>query len=378
MGGAALGTYTVLPSVVPFSVYQGDNIVTSSFDRKLLVFPYGKAIDLEDYTITTFDTEENPVPKLTHAVAMNGRVFGVLDGKFYASEWNNYAGWNLNTAEETDTSLAWVSTTQSDADAGGDFTGVVCYDGHVIGFKRNFMHQIYNNKTPFRIVDIAKVGALSQAAICECNQILFFVGEDGVYAYTGGYPTRISDPLDINDFEGAVLGADERTLYCYLPSEVGTYTYDTVNGTWGALDNFGFTVATTVAGKCYAVKKDTYNDMVYSLCDQEEPVEFRFSSDLTMNGSLLEKRIKRIRLQLVSGGDPSSTGFDMALYDGSGRLLAKKSISNLANGNHVVSLITRTTCSYGHRLEVTGCGILEFRYLQIDYENGGERYGSEV
>lgn len=395
LGDYDLGSFDT-PTVAPFNVYtdEDNNLATATFERKILIFPGGKTFDpktkqIASINYTGIDKDKNPVtwlaPNLKHITVLNGRVFGVLDGKIYASEWNNYANFFPQTADELDedvSALPWISTTQSDVDANGEFTGITVYGGQVIGFKRNFMHMIYNNKNPFRIVDIAKVGAISQAAICEVNQVLFFVAEDGVYAFSGGTPTRISDKLNIpvGEWEGAVLGGDDRTLYCYLSAQskdnvAVTYTYDTVSGAWGSIaesfaDNDRVVMTATVNGKClYARGKKIHQ---YGGTPNES---FEFETDITFGRSLVEKKIKRLRLQVVhpTHNEGDYIGVSVLKSDGSWTGADKEFYPD-ENCSTVLSMLTRMTCDFGQKIRVEGKGEWEIRYLQIDYESGGEKY----
>ncbi len=393
-GGVFVGTLLddgVVPSVTAFNIYEGkpEDIVSAKFERRILIYPQCMSFNPEEIAwqeptdiLKPFNTSENAVPKLKQVTVLNGRVFGVLDGKFFASRWNNYADFLLPTATELDEDVSaypWVSTTQSDIDASGEFTGITVYNGQVIGFKRNFMHMIYNNKNPFRIVDIAKVGAISQQAICEVNQVLFFVADDGVYAFTGGVPTRISDKLNVPDgkWEGAMLGGDDRTLYCrvnfggyeYGDGEAWTiYTYDTVNGAWGNIQTRYYKPWAKVNGECLFSSVD-------ELCKRTVYYPgFSFNTDATYGGALVEKKIKRLRLQVVHPSHRESDYIKVSVLKADGNVAAAKEYSPAGECTTVLSMLTRMTCDFGQKIRVEGKGDWEIRYLQIDYESGEEKY----
>ena len=367
-------------SVAVFNAYAGNNIVTSQFNRIILIFPDALSFDPTstgaDRKLKSISTSDNPIPNFKHITVLNGRLFGVLDGKIFASEWNNYANFYTPNADELDEDVSahpWISTTQSDIDASGEFTGITVYGGQVIGFKRNFMHMVYNNKNPFRIVDIAKVGAISQAAICEVNQALFFIAEDGVYAFTGGVPTRISDKLNIpaGEWEGSMLGGDDRTLYCYHYRADVIYTYDTVNGAWGM-------VAQEISSKNMATVGDKclfgFDEEIYKLGGSPN-YTFEFETDITYGGSLVEKKIKRLRLQVnhPTHNEGDYIGVSVLKSDGSWTG-ADKEFRPDKNCSTVLSMLTRMTCDFGQKIRIEGAGEWEIRYLQIDYESGGEKY----
>lgn len=363
-----------IPSIALFNVYEGkpDDIVSAKFNRMILIYPYCLSFDPEgDGTLKTFNTSGNVVPKLKHVTVMNGRVFGVLDGKFYASEWNDYAGWRLSAADDSSdvlASRAWVSTTQSDIDASGEFTGITVYDGHVIGFKRNFMHMLYNNKNPFRIVDVAKIGAISQEAICECGQILFFASDDGIYAFTGGYPKKVSENLNVSDYNDTILGADDKTLYCFVPSENRVFTYDTASGMWGCIDGDSAITCARVENDCLY----STSDGIYKIGGGEHE-GFFLETDASFGGALIEKRIKRLRLQVCHTTHKEGDYITVEVVKSSGAT-ASKTLAPSKAGNSVISMITRMTCDFGQKIRVCGRGDWEIRYLQLDYESGGEKY----
>lgn len=382
-------TPSIPTSVVPFNVYseRGGNVVSSTFDRKILVFPqcvsFSPPTQSGELVLSAFDTGRNPVPQLSSATVHLGRLWGVKDGKFYASAWNNYADWLLPTADDLDddvSAMAWVSATQSDANAQGNFTAIAVYDNHVIGFKKNYMHMIYNNKNPFRIVDVARVGAISQQAVCECNQILFFVGEDGVYAFTGGYPERISDGLELTSFDGAVLGADDMTLYCAIPGD-GVYTFDTVNRAWGhyvgnVTENRDMPIqCAKVGGKClYAVFSDGVS-LVKRFGGDNYNVSFSFDTDATYGGQLTEKRLKRLRLQTAHKHHAAGDYLKVSVVSSpNGKVVVQKRIEPKGDGTYVLSSLLRMACDFGYVVRVEGHGDFEIRYMQTDYAAGGERY----
>lgn len=387
-GAFSMITSVIPTSVVPFNVYTeyDSNVVGSTYERKILVFPqcvsFTPPTESGSFLVSPINIDGNAVPALSFATVHLGRLWGVKDGKFFASGWNDYADWALPTAEQLDgdvSAFPWVSATQSDVNADGSFTAITVYDNHVIGFKKNYMHMIYNNKNPFRIVDIARVGALSQKAVCECNQILFFVGEDGVYAFTGGYPERISDVLELSSYEGAVLGADEVTLYCAIPGD-GVYTFDTVNRAWGRY--VGHTAerempiqCATVGGKCLYAASSGGSYVVKSFGGENYGISFSFDTDATYGGQLVEKRLKRIRLQAVHGHHAEGDFLRVSVLSSpEGKVVMCKTLTPAGDGTFVLSSLLRMACDFGHVVRVEGQGDFEIRYLQMDYTAGGERY----
>jgi hypothetical protein len=215
--GDALGTDAdfVHRSVVQFNVAEGtENIVSASFRRKLLVFPDRVSLDF-DISASGFTAASlgSTYPSIKYATVYGSRLFGVDDNLVYASSYNDYADWDLDTADETSDANAWVSMSQSNARADGVFTGIWTYDNHVVLFKRDFTQLVYNNKNPFRIVDVTAYGAVSQRAIAEAEGVLYFASPDMVYAFTGGIPKAIGDELSVKDYRDACMGSYKDSLY---------------------------------------------------------------------------------------------------------------------------------------------------------------------
>ncbi len=219
--------------VVQFNVAKNtENIVASEFERKLLIFPDCVSMDFRPASNNPISDLGDTYPDLHMATVYGSRVFGVDTNLVYASAYNDYANWDLDTADDTSSAHAWVSMSQSNVKADGEFTGIYTYDNHVVLFKKDFIQLVYNNKNPFRIVDVGSYGADNQYAIAEANGVLYFASQDAVYAFGGGTPKEVSASLNLGSYAGAVLGGYKDSLYCQL----GNTLYRLKNGTWSGSD----------------------------------------------------------------------------------------------------------------------------------------------
>ena len=131
-------------------------------------------------------------PNLKYAVVHLSRLFGVDEDRVHVSGYNDYTNWNLDTVAESNDSNAWSSASQTNTKAGGNFTGITVYDNHVVCFKRDFMHEIYNSKNPFRLVDVYAEGSIDNRSIQEVNGKLIFASDDEIKVYTGSQPREMS------------------------------------------------------------------------------------------------------------------------------------------------------------------------------------------
>ena len=148
------------------------------------------------------------MPDLKYATVHLSRVFGVDDDRVYASGYNDYTNWNLDTTDEYNESNSWCSPSQANTKAGGTFTGITTFDNHIICFKRDFMHEIYNTKNPFRLQDIYAEGTIDNRTIQDVDGKLIFVSEDDVKIYTGSNPRIIGYNLNMSQFTYAVSGTE--------------------------------------------------------------------------------------------------------------------------------------------------------------------------
>ena len=276
-------------SVVQFNVYDTPtDPVSGQYVKKLLIFPDKKSMDFEitkDFTISDMtvlvkeytnstspylppDTANHNyyykntynqdvyrwvvddadssntgwkvsvppnVPNIKYAAVHLSRVFGVDDDRVYASGYNDYSNWNLDTVDEYNESNAWCSPAQSNTKAGGVFTGIVTFQGHVICFKQDFMHEIYNTKNPFRIQDIYAEGAIDNRSIQDVDGRLIFVSNDDVKIYTGSNPRVLSYYLNMKQYITAVSGTDDRNYYLYCEDKDENkkmFVYDTIAEQW--------------------------------------------------------------------------------------------------------------------------------------------------
>ncbi|MBO5050952.1 MAG: hypothetical protein J6D31_02040 [Clostridia bacterium] len=247
-------------TVIPFNRYSDPaDPLSGSWAHLALVYPDGLCFDPAAEAISFSPISTGAAPTITHACVHLSRVFGAHGDRLYASGFNDPADWDLDTAADVDGSNAWASTVQSNTRAGGDFTALCVYQGHVLAFKRGFCHVLNNNKNPFRVADLLTVGTIDSRTVAEVNGKLLFVAEDGVYRYNGDTATRISEPLGELLYTGAVATAADGLYYLYTPADGQLYVYAEETGAWCARTPFslGHLVGMAAAGtRCYMLSDD--------------------------------------------------------------------------------------------------------------------------
>ena len=435
-------------SVVQFNVYnQSEDIVNGTYDKKLLIFPDKKSMDFDitendfdikdmsvlvkEYTNSTKEADgtypppstashnyyyrntynsevykwvddmsdsENSgwkvsippaMPDIKYATVHLSRLFGVSDDTVYASGFNDYTNWNLDTIDEYNESNAWMSKTQSNTKAGGNFTGITTFQGHVICFKRDFMHEIYNTKNPFRLQDIYAEGAIDNRTIQDVDGKLIFVSEDDVKIYTGSNPRIIGYNLNMSQYEYAVSGTDNRNYYLYCEDTKGNkylYVYDTYTELWSEQSIHGrvLSFAHNKNGM-YMLCQSAYGNsgVVYKMDTGYFNHIWSCETDLVTNKTVNIKHIKKLQM-LVDVDDENAEAyikvyilydkeeFNTMLADEKAKRLAYSSNGKL--GKFPIRVKPRNTANYGFKLHFEGKGYVKLYELEIFIEAGGDMY----
>jgi hypothetical protein len=361
-------------SIVQFNVAENtENIVSSTYNRRLLIFPDKVAMD-RDITASGFvaDSLGDAYPNLKYATVYGSRVFGVDDNLVYASSYNDYADWDLDTADDVSDANAWVSMSQSNVKADGAFTDITIYDNHVVLFKRDFTQLVYNNKNPFRIVDVTAYGDDNPFAVTETEGTLFFASKDMVYAFTGGIPQAIAENIAPIDLRGACMGSyKDRTYIC-----AGNMLYRFKGGAWSqkALQSHIRQFASNETG-LFGITED---GDILAIDSQELGNTYTgtwyFETDLMASGRLDIRRVKKISVlcQIEEGASLSVYLLkDFEKFD------ADKSHEVLTSSGHgmrTLCCLVRGTSAGMHRLRFVGNGKVRIYALEMHVSWGGEIY----
>lgn len=321
------------------------------------------------------------VPKLKYATVHLSRVFGVDDSRVYASGFNDYCNWTLDTIKSYNESNSWVSASQANAKADGIFTGLISYQGNVVCFKRDYMQEIYNTKNPFRINEIFAEGAIDFRTIQEVDGRLIFVSNDNVKIYTGSNPRILGYYLNIGEYKYAVAGTDNRNYFLYCEDEDGKkyyFTYDTVAEQWSR-QGIGQRI------KCFAHNKTGMyylggDGKVYRTDTNDFEQDFEFETDLItrQDNNEISANIKHIKkLQMMTDIADGAEFKVYFLYDDE-KFDERKShlvySSGGKSGRVAVRVKPRQTAHWGIKMHVCGHGDVTMYGLELWFEAGGDLY----
>ena len=315
------------------------------------------------------------MPNIKYAAVHLSRLFGVDDDRVYASGYNDYTNWNLDTIDEYNESNAWCSPAQSNTKAGGVFTGITNFQGHIVCFKRDFMHEIYNTKNPFRIQDIYAEGAIAHRTIQDVDGRLIFVSEDDVKIYTGSNPRIIGYYLNMPEYVNAVSGTDGRCYYLYCEDADGNkrlFVYDTIAENWSEQTIYD-TVLSFAHNKhgMYMLCDDGY---IYKMDTGDYRHSWSFETDLITNETVNIKHIKKIQMfaDIASGANIKAyILYDDEEFDENTSHLV---YSSTGYGQKAIRVKPRKTASYGIKLHIEGYGYVKLYEMELSMETGGDLY----
>ena len=314
------------------------------------------------------------MPMLKYATVHLSRVFGVDDNRVYASGFNDYTNWNLDTVDEYNESNSWCSPSQSNTKAGGKFTGITTFQNHVVCFKRDFMHEIYNTKNPFRLQDIYAEGTIDNRTIQDVDGKLIFVSEDDVKIYTGSNPRIIGYNLNMSKYTYAVAGTDNRNYYLYCEDDNDgkfLYVYDTFTELWSEqkVDSRVLNFAHNTNGMYMLC-----GDGVYRMDTDSYSNDWCFETELITNKTVNIKHIKKLQMlvDLDEGADMRVyILYDDEIFDENSSHLV---YSSTKTGKLPIRVKPRKTANYGFKLHIEGSGYAKLYELEIFIEAGGDMY----
>ena len=174
---------------------------------------------------------ERLVPDMDFICESENRLWGCGGKTIYASALGDPTNFNDFSGVSTDSYSVAVGTD-------GDFTGCVAYSGGVLFFKENVLHKVigsYPAEYAIYTYAIPGIQAGCEKSAVVINEVLYYKGRNGVYAYTGGTPVNIGRYFGSRRFEQAVGGTDGAKYYLAMKEEGGgwgLWVYDPATGLW--------------------------------------------------------------------------------------------------------------------------------------------------
>lgn len=204
----------------------------------------------DDSNIITF---KRAVPDLDFICESGNRLWGTHGNTIYASAWGKPT--NFKSFEGLANDSYYI-----DVGSEGDFTGCIPYASHICFFKENTLHKMYGTKPSNYQISTANVYGVqrgSERSMNIVNEQLLYKGVDGVYAYTGGVPEKISECFGNKRFSEAVACCDGEKYYISMKTKQGDteewsmFSYDVLKNIWLREDDTHAVDMTFYDGKVY-------------------------------------------------------------------------------------------------------------------------------
>ena len=165
---------------------------------------------------------ERRVPDLDYLTECDNRLWGCAQNEnvIYGCKLGDPTNWFSYRGIAED---SYAVTVGSD----GPFTGAATCMGSVLFFKENALHKLYGSKpSDFQLSSLRCRGVARNAAssLCVLNETLYYLSPDGVMAWDGSIPTKVSEKLNtarLSNVQTAVGGALDGRYYLYLARDSG-------------------------------------------------------------------------------------------------------------------------------------------------------------
>ena len=182
-------------------------------------------------------TARRRVPRLEYVTENANRVWGCNseENVIYSCKLGDPTNWYSYRGIASD---SYAVNVGSD----GPFTGAATCMGYVLFFKENCLHKLYGSRpADYQLVSVQCQGVAKQASksMCVLAEVLYYLSPDGVMAWDGSLPVKISGGLDntwLMNVRGAVGGVLDTRYYLHLRvpgrNETRLLVYDTERRLW--------------------------------------------------------------------------------------------------------------------------------------------------
>lgn len=202
-------------------------------------------------------TLERRVPDLDYLTECDNRVWGCSgrENMIYACKLGDPTNWFSYRGIAAD---SYAVTVGSD----GAFTGAATCLGYALFFKENVVHKLCGSKpSDYQLTSLRCRGVAKNASrsLCVLNETLYYLSREGVMAWDGSVPVKVSAALDagrLSNVQSALAGALDGRYYLHLSRtaeqgpEARLLVYDTERGLWHEEDVCSYEMAGT-GGQLY-------------------------------------------------------------------------------------------------------------------------------
>ena len=204
-------------------------------------------------------TIERRVPDLKIICASNNRVWGADDTTIWASALGDPFTWYNYDGLSTDSYAVAVGTD-------GPFTGCVEYGSNVLFFKEDKLHKVIGTSPKDYAIYTYTIQGIQNGSMRSAqviNEVLYYKGAEGVYAYNGGVPYLVSENFGTRRYGSARAASDGQRYYISMQDaetkEWGLWTLDTLRNIWLKEDDTHVLEFATLEGELLFLSEDGKN-----------------------------------------------------------------------------------------------------------------------
>lgn len=318
------------------------------------------------------------IPDLDYVVECENRLWGCrygvqsVSGQFvneiYASALGDFRNWNRYLGISTDSYTA-------SRGADGKYTGAAVLDSHPLFFRENGVEKVFPSSSGAHQITWQSLEGIqdgSWASAKVIDNVLYYKGVQGVYAYSGGLPTMVSAALGAQKYTNAVAARMEKKYYISMQDTEGSWTlfcYDTQYRQWHRQDSTRFYFAANWNHRLfYRASEAPQVESIGDTADSDGVLWYAQTGKLGLyeqDHQFVSRILLKLRL------DPGARIKILIRYDG-GSWICKREISANRLRTSAVVIVPRR-CEFAEiRLEgVGGCVLYRLAY---SVEKGSDDY----
>ena len=219
---------------------NGLHVLQAAEDDWVLVPALCRTLDSQTAAVTVMRL----MPEMDFVVEQGNRLwgckYGIVDGQavneIYACALGDFRNWNSFAGLSTD---SYAAARGSD----GPFTGAAACMGGVVFFKENCMERIYpaaGGGHQIVTVPCSGVRKGAERTVAVADGVVYYLGNDGVYAFDGSMPVCVSRALGDKRYTGGVAGGESGRYWLSAVDAAGEtelLVYDTQKRLWHRQDN---------------------------------------------------------------------------------------------------------------------------------------------
>lgn len=256
---------------------------------------------------------------------------------------------------------------------GGDFTGAINFNGNPLFMKKDKIITVYGDKpSNFSVTTKDFPGAKYNDSMVVINQVLYYVGDEGVYAYNGVSPVKISENITekITDAVGTSFDG-KYYLSCKLNNVSKVLVYDVEKGIWIVDGAEEFSCACSGEGKTYIISNSELKEIEGNAT---ETINWMLESVDQRESSIDMKYIGKLKFNLWLDTGSSVTAY--IKYDDDASWTTAGTVTATKNTTYTIPVIPRRCNKY--RWKITGTGPAKLLAVGRTVMGGSERDSGET